>query len=107
MEVEFKRKYSLVNGNKINKKNWHKVYAVSSVPCTNVKGVPEIDRQIQQNGAYYEKWELVFKPAKGEFPEGYIFREINHHGGINGRHKTYRQAIFAAISNRIKVYLGE
>lgn len=108
--IEFKRKYSLKNGNKINKKNWNNVIAKSSKPCTSVFGVPAIDREKNINGAYYEEWKLVYEKRddKHDRPAGYIFREINHNGGITGRHKTYRQAIFSALgSGHISVYLKD
>lgn len=98
-------------GNRINRSNWKKVTAKSSVPCTSIHGVKEIDRQIKENGVYYEQWRLVYEPeykyTDGTPPDpgGYIFREINHNGGISGRHKTYRQAIWFAIREHIEISL--
>lgn len=108
--IQFERKFSMKNGNKVTKKNWHKVIAISSSPCTNVHGVRAIDAAIAKDGVYYEKWELKYEESKGEHdrPSGYIFREVNHGGGISGRHKTFKQAIWSAISpGRIKVLLPE
>jgi hypothetical protein len=105
--IKFERKYTLKNGNKLNKKNWQKVIAISLQPCTNVKGVPAIDHEIKLHGCYFEKWKLRYEPDDANSPAGYIFREVNHNGGINGRHKTYREAIWSAIKNHIQVYLEE
>ena len=107
ISIKFERNFSMKNGNKITKKNWHKVVAVSTEPCTNVHGVKEIDRQIKENGVYFEKWALRYEEANGIFESGFIFREINHDGGINGRHKTAKEAIWHAIKSYIIVGLEE
>ncbi|GAL83465.1 hypothetical protein MYP_692 [Sporocytophaga myxococcoides] len=73
---------------------------IKSIKRTGIK-------YIQQNGAYYERWKLVFEPGEKEDNGGYIFREINHNGGICGRHKTYRKAIFTAIGRDVRVFIGE
>lgn len=110
--IEFKRKYSMQNGNKVTKNNWHKVVATSTKPCTNVLGFPAIE-SAKLNGGYYEKWKLVFEKEEqiewfANRPSGYIFREINHNCGINGRHKTFKEAIWWALNqNHIRVYLEE
>ncbi len=110
--IEFKAKYSMQNGNKVTKKNWHKVFATSVKPCTNVFGYPSIEAA-KKNGGYYEKWKLVFEegevyPDGEKRPSGYIFREVIHNGGISGRHKTFKQAIWCALNNNhIKVCLQE
>jgi hypothetical protein len=104
--IEFSRKFSLKNGNKINKKNWQRVVAVATKPCTTVHGVPEIDRAIRETGSYYEKWHLVYEKDDGIDRFGYIFREVNHGMGISGRHPSYRRAIWSALSAPyIHVYL--
>lgn len=90
--IQFKRECILKNGNKLNKYNWQNVIAKSTRACTNVNGVKEIDRLRQLHGVYHESWVI-----KKEM-EGYIFREVNHNGGINGHHKTYRLAVFYAIN---------
>lgn len=99
--IELKKKYSLQNGNKVTKKNWHKVIAKSYIPCTSNKGWQAIDNSIKETGYYYETWAL--KKEK----EGYIFREINHGGGINGHYETVKEAIFAAIKSYIHVFLDD
>lgn len=99
--IQFKIKYSLKNGNKLNKKNWHKVIAVATEPNHCNQGWPAIDKIRNEGGEYYDTWKL----KKEE--EGYIFREITHGGGINGHHKTYRQAIFKALSHRIIISIPE
>lgn len=99
MEIEFKKKYSLVNGNKINKNNWHKVVAICLEPNISIHGVTAIDSVRISGGQYFCRYKLV----KEE--DGYIFREINANTGINGHHETYRLAIFRAISSRIRVIL--
>lgn len=104
--IQFHRKHSLANGNKLTKKNWHKVIAKKSEPCTTVHGFAEIDRQIKANGAYYEQWKLVYENERPE-NTGFIFREINHNGGINGHHQTAKLAVWWAMSNRVHVYLEE
>lgn len=105
--IEFKQKYSLQNGNKVTKKNWGKVFAYSERPCTNVLGVPAIEAAKFIAGNYFEKWKLVYEDTDPE-RTGYIFREINHNGGINGMHKTPKQAIWGALThNHIKVCLEE
>jgi len=93
------------NGNKVTKKNWQNVIAISDKLCTNVGGVPAIDAA-KASGGYYEKWKLVFE-NHGPERTGYIFREINHDGGINGHHDNFKQAIWNAIRNNIHVYLEE
>ena len=104
--IQFKQNYSMKNGNKITKKNWHKVVAVSDKPCTNVLGVAEIDRYKSEKGFYYERWVLSYE--EGEFGAGYIFREIHHRGGINGIHKTPKEAIWRAMDHRhISVHLED
>jgi hypothetical protein len=105
MQIQFKRKYSMQNGNKLTKKNWMNVYAISSEPCENVLGVKEIDAIKARNEKYFEKWKLVYEPADKFSKGGYIFREVHHGGGISGRHKTYREAIWSAMSHRISVFL--
>lgn len=99
--LEIKKRYSLQNGNKITKKNWHKVIAKSYKPYTTSQGWPAIDNAIKETGTYYETWAL----KKEE--DGYIFREINHGGGINGHHKTVKEAIFHAIKSYIAVFLED
>lgn len=103
--IQFEVKYSLKNGNRLTKKNWHKVVAISNRPCTNVKGVPAIDAEIKRSGAYYEKWALKYEPKTEYNAAGFIFREINHNGGINGHHKTFKEAVFHAIKSYISVML--
>lgn len=107
--IQFERRYSMKNGNKVTKKNWHKVVAISSRPCTNVRGHTIIDAEIRKNGVYFEKWELRFEEAEDDRDSrsGYIFREVNHNGGINGRHTNFRSAIWGAIKDHISVYLTE
>jgi hypothetical protein len=100
MEIEFKRKTKLVNGSLIKKDNWHTIIAKSTTACTGVSGVAKID-EARRTGGYYESW--VIKKE----PEGYIFREINHNGGICGHHKTPRLAVLTAIGYRIKITIQE
>lgn len=110
--IQFKKKFSMMNGNKVTKKNWHKVIAVSNRPCKNVLGFPAIEEAKKNGGEYFEKWRLVYEKEK-TYPDGkkstfgYIFREINHGGGINGHHKTPKEAIWWACSNHITVWLEE
>lgn len=100
MTIEFKQKYSLQNGNKVTKANWKKVFAVSSIPCSNVHGVPAIEDAKRLKGVYFERWNLVREK------DGFIFREINHGGGIDGHHDTFKKAIFFALRHRnISVHL--
>ncbi len=96
------------NGNKVTKNNWQDVIASSIKPCTNILGVPAIEAA-KQKGAYYEKWKLVFEKSDGEdHRTGYIFREVNHNGGINGHHKTFKEAIWWALShNHIKIFIED
>lgn len=96
----------MVNGNKVTKKNWHKVVAISSTPCTNVLGVKAIDDIKNAGGEYFEKWKLVFEEADDHTQAGYIFREINHGGGISGRHESFKRTIWGAIG-LTRVYLEE
>jgi len=95
------------NGNKVTKKNWNKVIAISTEPDNCHQGYPEIERIRKQDGAYFNKWKLVFE--KNEAPErtGYIFREVITNSGINGFHKTFKEAIWWAMKNTIHVYLEE
>jgi hypothetical protein len=88
------------NGNKITKKNWMHVVAKSNKPCTNVLGIPAIEFAKSNEGAYYETW-LLKKEAGG-----YIFREINHNGGISGCYKTPKECVWYSLSfNYITVTL--
>lgn len=72
---------SIRNGKYITNKNVDRIFAVSSELCTHVKSFA-IDPK-----TYHEKW------AVKKEPEGYIFREVTHGGGINGHHKTLRSLI--------------
>lgn len=99
-EIIFSIKKVLTNGNKINQKNWHLITAKDTRPNTSFFGDPEIDRQ-RMNGGYYSTWKL--KKEK----EGFIFREINANTGINGHHKTVREAVSTAVRDHIKIYLEE
>lgn len=104
--IEFRKKYSMQNGNKLTKKNWQHVYAVSSEPCTNILGVPAIEAAKAAEGAYFMKWNLVFEKATPESKGGYIFREINCNCGINGHHKTAKEAVWHAMhGNRIRIFI--
>ena len=109
--IFFERKYSLKNGNKVNKNNWHKVFAADSRPNTNILGVPAIDKARKNGGKYYNKYKLVYEDPEPSDPNsrfGYIFREVNAGTGINGHHGTYRKAIFSALeSGNISVFLED
>ena len=105
--IQFERKYAMKNGNKLTKKNWHKVVAISTRPCTNVRGVAVIDNEIAINGQYFEKWKLRYEPKDEFSPAGYIFREVNHNGGISGRHSTPKEAVWSAMKDYIQVWLEE
>jgi hypothetical protein len=105
--IQFERKYAMKNGNKLTKKNWHKVVAHSTRPCTNVRGVAVIDNEIAVNGQYFEKWVLRYEPKDEFSPAGYIFREVNHNGGISGRHSTPKEAVWSAMKHYIQVWLEE
>jgi hypothetical protein len=106
MKIEFKRKYSMQNGNKVTKKNWMNVYAVAHQPCLHTHGVKAIDAVKARGEQYFERWKLVYEEADQFSKGGYIFREINHNGGINGRHATFKEAIWHAIKhNHISVFL--
>lgn len=110
--IEFKRKYSMQNGNKVTKKNWHKVVAVSLRPDFSHHGYPDTHPigKAKLEGQYFEKWRLVYEEPKYKLDgnAGYIFREINHGGGINGRHSTFKKAIFEALGSRdIKVFIED
>ena len=85
--IVIKPKLSFKNGKYISLKNIDKIFAIASRPCTNIKGVPLIDKLISEGQEYFERWKIV----KG--PDGYEFREINHGCGICGPHKTLRQLI--------------
>ena len=98
-EIVFKPKYSLGNGNKINKKNWQNIRAISTEPDITHHGYSAIDKIRIDNGAYYNLWHLK------QEDEGYIFREVVTNSGINGHHKTVRKAVFTACRSHIKVYL--
>jgi hypothetical protein len=104
--IEFKKKYSMQNGHKVTRKNWQNVIAVSTTPNNSSFGWPEIDKA-RKEGGYFDTWKLVFE--KNDVPErcGYIFREVIANHGINGHHKTYKQAIWAAMNNHIRVYLND
>lgn len=104
--LELKAKTTIVNGSKVTKENWHRVIAVSDRPCSGVYGVPAIDAATAKNGVYYEKWELKHEGPDEFSAGGFIFREVNHGGGINGRRKTFKEAIRrAAASDHIRIYL--
>jgi len=86
--IEFKTKIHLVNGKFASKKNMHKIFAISSRLCTTVI-MNGIDPK-----TYYEKW--VIKKE----PEGYIFREVTHNGGISGHHPTVKRCVIRATGHR-------
>jgi hypothetical protein len=95
--IEFKKKVQLVNGKMASKANMKKIFAVSSQLCTNVHGYG-IDPK-----TYKERWAIRREP------EGYIFREVTHGGGINGHHKSLKDLILATASSFscIKVILED
>lgn len=99
--IEFKRKFSLGNGQKINRKNWQNIKALSLKPCTNILGVPEIEAHKAAHGEYFCLYNLVKEK------EGYIFREQYAGTGINGHHETYRKAVWNACMGSFRVYLEE
>lgn len=100
--IEFKRKYSLTNGNKVTKNNWSKVFAKSNIPNKNVLGVAEIERQKKENGAYFDCWRI----EKGE--RGYIFIEINSGCGICGYLPTVKELIFHSLKfDYINIFLED
>lgn len=101
MKIEFKKKCSMQNGNKITNNNWHMIRAKSSEPCVSVRGVTAIDIAILNTGYYYETWHLKKEQ------EGYIFREISHNGGINGHHESAKAAVWGAIRAHISVFLED
>lgn len=105
--IEFKKKFSMVNGNKVTKKNWHKVMAKSNEPCTGIHGVPEIELAKQLHGVYYPTYKLVYEKNDDQERCGYIFREIYAGTGINGHHKTFKEAIWWALSPRISVFIED
>lgn len=99
--IEFKRQYTMKNGNKVTKSNWHKVIAICEEPCTTILGVTEIEKAKKEKGSYYCTYNLKKED------KGYIFREQYADTGINGHHKTFKEAIWHAMSHRIKVMLTE
>lgn len=104
--IEFEKQYSMKNGNKVTKKNWHRVVAISLVPTTCLRGWPVID-EARKNGGYYCKWKLCFEKGDDE-NTGFIFREINANTGIDGHHPTFKQAIWNAITEgRIACFLED
>lgn len=106
--IEFKQNYSMKNGNKLTKKNWQKVVAISSRPCTNVHGVRAIDDVIRRGEQYFEKWKLSYEKDSFDNTYGYIFREVNHGSGISGFAKTAKMAVWRALgSGHITVHLEE
>ncbi|HSW67281.1 MAG TPA: hypothetical protein VLH16_01735 [Bacteroidales bacterium] len=94
------------NGNKVTKKNWHRVVAISTVPNTCVFGVPAID-EARKNGGYFDKWKLVYQTNTEPERTGFIFREINSNHGIDGFHKTFKEAIWSAMRPSIKCFLED
>ena len=105
--IEFKKNYSMKNGNKVTKKNWQNVVAISSKPDNCNQGWDEIEKIKKENGAYFEKWKLVFEKNEDSNRTGYIFREIITNTGINGHHKTFKEAIWYAMNPYIRVFLEE
>ena len=94
MGYEFKIKTTIVGGSLIIKKNYNKIVAKSNRLCTHHPGHPGIDPK-----GYKEEWTIRKEP------EGYIFREVTHDGGISGHHKSVRELIIAAASSaHIKVF---
>lgn len=88
---EIKLTYTLQNSSGVTK-NWRSVVAKSARPCTGILGVREIEIIKRVNGAYFEEYRLEFEKGKG-----FIFLERLHKGGINGHHKTVKDAIAAAL----------
>ncbi len=83
--------YSLKNGRGISK-NWRSIVAKSNRPCTGIFGVEAIEKAKREQGAYFEEYHLTHEKGKG-----YIFLEKNHKGGIDGYHKTIKEAVFHAL----------
>jgi len=93
--IQFKTVYKLINAKFATKNNINKIYAISSRLCTNVHGYG-IDPK-----TYYEKW--VIKKE----PQGYIFREITHNGGISGHHPTVKRCVMMATGSHLKVVFDD
>lgn len=81
MAIQFKTKVHLVNARYASKANMGRIFAVSSQLCTTVHGYG-IDPK-----TYMERWAIKKEP------QGYIFREVTHNGGINGHHKSIRRLV--------------
>ena len=73
-------------------KNWRSIVAKSNRPCTGILGVEAIEKAKREQGAYFEEYHLFYEKGKG-----YIFIEKNHKCGINGHHKTVKEAVFHAL----------
>jgi|ERR1051325_687793 hypothetical protein len=77
----------LEGGHLINNANAPHIVAFKKTPT---------DRQgnrlgILSNEPYLQTWFIKREP------QGYIFREVNHNGGICGHHKTVRSLVLAAL----------
>ncbi len=96
--IEFKAKIKISNGKLISQANIENIFAVKQTPLQkhlHVTGVPEIDNA----KTYYETFKIVKEP------QGYIFREVLHKGGINGFHPTLRSLIMQTVGHyQIKIF---
>jgi hypothetical protein len=93
MNQQITARVTISGGRLLSAANADRIIARStraSDPCGNMLPSP-IDRY-RNCPPYFQRW--VIKKE----PKGYIFREVNHAGGINGCHKTIRSLVQATLT---------
>jgi hypothetical protein len=82
----------LDGGSLLSAKNSHRIIARSTRPSDKSGNrLPTPIERYRNDPPYFQKW--VIRKEK----DGYIFREVNHGGGICGAHKTVRRLVEATL----------
>jgi len=82
----------LDGGRLLSAKNASKIIARSTRPSDKSGNrLPSPIHRYKDDPPYFQKWVIRKEP------KGYIFREVNHGGGICGCHKTVRRLVEATL----------
>jgi len=82
----------LDGGSLLSAKNAHRIIARSTRPSDRMGNrLPSPIERFKNDPPYFQKW-VIRKEDKG-----YIFREVEHGGGICGCHKTVRRLVESTL----------
>ena len=92
-------KIKLSGGRLLSSANAHRIIARDTRASDKMgNSLPSPIYEYRNDPPYFQKW--VIKKE----PKGYIFREVNHGGGICGCHPTVRDLVLSTVfSNHIVV----